>query len=176
MRTNVRFTAAEDATILQLRAAGRLWREIANALRRPNSSVANRGRRLGVQCVTPAATDAPTQHQHGVFSPAEDAFILRSKAAGATNTEIATALSCSPSTIANRVRLIAPPGAQPVAPSQAVPAAPRPQVAPLGGEVRCLGGCGGRFHSPDRLRIRICPRCKADANRCALPEAYAVGC
>jgi len=29
------------------------------------------------------------------------------------------------------------------------------------GRVRCLGGCGQHFDSPDRCRIRICPKCKA---------------
>ena len=172
----IAFTAAEDATILQLLAAGQTWQEIALALGRLRTSVTNRGRRLGATVAPPAATDAPPRHQRGRFSPAEDAFIVQRRAAGNTYGEIARAMQCSPSAIADRVRLLASPGAQPAVQSQAVRAAPRPRVAPLGGEVRCLGGCGGRFHSPDRLRIRICPRCKADANRCALPEAYAVGC
>jgi DNA-binding CsgD family transcriptional regulator len=30
-----------------------------------------------------------------------------------------------------------------------------------GGRVRCLGGCDQHFDSPDRCRIRICPKCKA---------------
>jgi len=29
------------------------------------------------------------------------------------------------------------------------------------GRVRCLGGCDQHFDSPDRCRIRICPKCKA---------------
>ncbi len=29
-----------------------------------------------------------------------------------------------------------------------------------GSEVRCLGGCGQMFQSPDRMRIRICRACK----------------
>lgn len=28
------------------------------------------------------------------------------------------------------------------------------------GHVRCLGGCGETFYSPDRCRIRICANCK----------------
>jgi len=168
------FTAAEDATILQLRAAGQTWLKIAEALRRQRSSVANRGRRLGATVAPPALTDASQRHQRVRFSPAEDTFILQRRAAGNTYGEIARALQCSTSAIANLARLLAPPGAQPVAQSQAVQAAKRPRSYPLGGEVLCLGGCGRKWLSPDRMRIRICPQCKQLQSRggSGIPEAH----
>ncbi|MEF8746683.1 MAG: helix-turn-helix domain-containing protein [Candidatus Accumulibacter propinquus] len=42
------------------------------------------------------------------------------------------------------------------------------------GEVKCLGGCGKIFASPDRLRIRICPVCKHRHRQDALPTNYAL--
>lgn len=29
------------------------------------------------------------------------------------------------------------------------------------GEVNCLGWCNKKFQSPDRFRIRYCPRCRS---------------
>lgn len=28
------------------------------------------------------------------------------------------------------------------------------------GEVNCLGWCGGKFMSPDKLRVRFCAKCR----------------
>lgn len=35
----------------------------------------------------------------------------------------------------------------------------REPTAKTGERVRCLGGCGGSFDSPDRRTCRICPTC-----------------
>lgn len=40
-------------------------------------------------------------------------------------------------------------------------------------EVACLGGCGGRFHSPDKYRIRICPNCRKRRTASGLPTHFA---
>ena len=39
--------------------------------------------------------------------------------------------------------------------------AKQPMPGDRAGLVRCLGGCGDHFNSPDRCRIRICPECKS---------------
>ncbi len=41
-----------------------------------------------------------------------------------------------------------------------IPACIRPHMS-VPGEVRCLGRCGKLFKSPDRVRIRICNKCKS---------------
>lgn len=40
------------------------------------------------------------------------------------------------------------------------------------GKVRCLGGCGREFNSPDRVRVRICPRCKGRRRDEYSPRVY----
>ncbi len=36
------------------------------------------------------------------------------------------------------------------------------------GVVLCIGPCGKRFKSPDRMRVRVCNRCKRNRERLGL--------
>lgn len=67
-----------------------------------------------------------------------------------------------------------PPAVSAAAPPVAVRRKSRGLVKLNVGEVKCLGGCGKTFHSPDRLRIRICPECKKRHRQGGLPSTYAL--
>jgi Zn finger protein HypA/HybF involved in hydrogenase expression len=34
----------------------------------------------------------------------------------------------------------------------------------VSGETTCLGWCGKKFWSPDKIRIRFCPKCRSKRN------------
>lgn len=115
------------------------------------------------------------------WGPGEEALLLAMDGAGSTIVEIAAVLGRPYSSVYGKLRVLQKPAAvmvPAVAPAAAVAAAvaqveapapaPAPAAAPApapgsvrtDGMVRCLGGCGQMWHSPDRLRIRRCPRCR----------------
>jgi DNA-binding transcriptional MerR regulator len=89
------------------------------------------------------------------FTSEDDAEILRGLAAGVSLAEIAMSLDRQRGSVENRVRLI-----KGLRSTSEYVSAKLPNANDLSGEVRCLGGCGKRFVSPDRLRIRVCNTCK----------------
>lgn len=113
------------------------------------------------------------------FTPEEDERLLAMAEAGMTHLQIAAALGRPLSSAGNRLRAlrrerdlgVLKPGLD-----KATTGLSSNRVKLLiGGEVNCLGGCGGRFHSPDRLRIRICPKCKrSDAYRSSSSAEFAL--
>lgn len=113
-----------------------------------------------------------TDRTRRLFPPEEDAKILAMIAAGIPLREIAAAIGRLASSVGSRVRKLQ---GKPAAPSGLVMRKPQPSAtASLGGQVRCLGGCGKIFDSPDRLRIRRCPTCKARRACSGLPDDYAL--
>ena len=126
------------------------------------------------------------------FTPQEDQRILDLFASGRNYDEIAELVGRSPSSIGGHLRALlrrAPALARVRIKKNVVPSvkAPRPRppattpppakpLPPPGdGWVRCLGGCGQMWDSPDRLRIRICPACKRSTNHnSGLSAAYAL--
>jgi hypothetical protein len=89
------------------------------------------------------------------FTQDEDQKILMMSSTGKTFGFMARELARNPSSVKYRLMFLRSHSGIPVA-------APRRSKAPidLSGVVRCLGGCERQFHSPDRMRIRICPHCK----------------
>jgi hypothetical protein len=120
------------------------------------------------------------------ISPEESQKIQALRAAGCSLSDIALELNRSGSGIWGHLKRLAglpvramPPAALPPAVSVAQPAVAvrrksRGLVKRHAGEVKCLGGCGKTFASPDRLRIRICPVCKKRHRQDALPTNYAL--
>ncbi len=95
------------------------------------------------------------------FKPEEDRLMLELRTLGASYEAIARHLQRGgASSVKSRVaKLLGLPPPPPKALSRLqTPAEP-------GGIVRCLGGCGQTFASPDRCRIRICPNCKKRRSR-----------
>lgn len=95
------------------------------------------------------------------FSADEDARLLALLRQGKTYTLIGGLLGRRTSTVRSRLLLLR---------SRMTDAAPirksiAHQDAGAGGRVRCLGGCGQTFLSPDRCRIRVCPVCKKHRSR-----------
>jgi hypothetical protein len=89
------------------------------------------------------------------FTAEDDAEMLRGIEAGASLNEIAMSLDRKRGSVQNRARLIQ--GLRSTSPYVSLNP---PKVNDLSGEVLCLGWCGKRFLSPDRLRIRVCFYCK----------------
>ena len=120
------------------------------------------------------------------ISPEESQKIQALRAAGCSLSDIALELNRSGAGIWRHLRCLAglpvramPPAAPPPAVSVAEPAVAvrrksRGLVKHQAGEVKCLGGCGKIFASPDRLRIRVCPVCKHRHRQDALPTNYAL--
>jgi hypothetical protein len=115
----------------------------------------------------------PRSERRVRFTPEDDAKMLALSAAGKTGREIGEALGDrQASAVNNRLRML----------KGWVPT-PRPhralgsKQAPAGaaqGVVKCLGGCGGTFLSPDRKRVRICPVCKKRHADFGLPASAAI--
>lgn len=119
------------------------------------------------------------------ISPEESQKIQALRAAGCSLSDIALELNRSGAGIWGHLKRLAglpvramPPAALPPAVNVAQPAVAvrksRGLVKRNAGEVKCLGGCGKTFASPDRLRIRICPLCKHRHQNDALPSTYAL--
>lgn len=104
------------------------------------------------------------------FTPEDDAKMLALSAAGKTGREIGQALGDRPARSVNRrLRML-----KGWAPTPRPPLAMGAKKAPGGttqGVVKCLGGCGKEFLSPDRLRIRVCKVCKQRNANVGLPDS-----
>lgn len=109
------------------------------------------------------------QRRRRLFSAEEDALILQLVKSGMSYTNIGASLGRRSSSIWNRVSRLqslsfdermAGKAASPQPVEPATPTKPKPTRVEIGGVVVCLGGCGRRFYSPDRKRIRICIACK----------------
>lgn len=127
------------------------------------------------------------------ISPEESQKIQALRAAGSSIGDIARDLNRSINGIWTHLRRLAglpikpervrakPPAAVSQPPAVSVAAPPvakrrksRGLAKHQAGGVKCLGGCGKIFASPDRLRIRICPVCKHRHRQDALPTTYAL--
>jgi hypothetical protein len=126
------------------------------------------------------------------ISPEEGQKIQALRAAGSSYFDIALELNRSaggiwlylrrlaglpikPERVCGKPPAVSPPPAVSVAaPQVAVRRKSRGLAKHQAGEVKCLGGCGKIFASPDRLRIRICPVCKHRHRQDALPTNYAL--
>jgi hypothetical protein len=108
------------------------------------------------------------------FTPEDDAKMLALSAEGKTGREIGLALGDrQASSVNNRLRML-----KGWVPTPRVRGATAAKKAPGGqgkmGVVKCLGGCGGTFLSPDWLRIRICKVCKQRNGQMGLPDSAAM--
>jgi len=109
------------------------------------------------------------------FSGDEDRLLMRLRGEGMTFAAIGHLMNRPQSSVGNHFRrLQRKSGDRPPLLSRRVEVAdPDHDLDPVetfvyrspDGEVRCLGGCGKTFHSPDRMRIRICPTCKNSEER-----------
>ena len=127
------------------------------------------------------------------ISPEESQKIQALRAAGSSIDDIAVELNRSNNGIWTHLRRLAglplkpekarakppaavspPPAVSVAAPQVAVRRKSRGLAKHQAGEVKCLGGCGKIFASPDRLRIRICPVCKHRHRQDALPTNSAL--
>lgn len=107
------------------------------------------------------------------FTPEDDAKMLALSAAGKTGREIGEALGDrQASSVNKRLRML-----KGWVPTPRTHRAMGSKKAPGGttqGVVKCLGGCGETFLSPDRLRIRICRVCKQRHANVGLPDSAAL--
>lgn len=107
------------------------------------------------------------------FTPEDDAKMLALSAAGKTGREIGEALGDrQASSVNNRLRMLK--GWVPTPRPHRAMGAKKAPGGTTQGVVKCLGGCGGEFLSPDRLRIRICPVCKKRNVDFRLPDSQAL--
>lgn len=154
------WTAEEDDKALGMRAAGKSRSQIAAALGRSASSVSNRLDHLRLEKLKQPDEAKATTNLRGnqsYWSPEHDQRALKMNAQGFSCGEIADALGRSKSSVTRRLQgLYGSTARPPAAPGQKGPKA-KPEIT----WVKCLGGCGGTFQSPDRMRIRVCPKCKA---------------
>lgn len=97
-----------------------------------------------------------------------DRQIIDLFAAGSTLTEIAATLgnTIARQTVATRLCRLRDQLGEDIVPRRrndcrSLPRDSLSNPADPSGIVRCLGGCGQHFRSPDRCRIRICSRCKS---------------
>lgn len=94
------------------------------------------------------------------FTPEEDRVMLELQSLGLSYEKISRHLQRnSASSVKDRIRKLLGRPPPPKALSR-----PKTSTDP-GGVVRCLGGCGKTFASPDRCRIRICPVCRKRESR-----------
>lgn len=103
------------------------------------------------------------------FTNEDDGMILEMRRQGMSAEEIAGSMGLQASVIFGRLQTI---GGQESLPSRS---SGKKGYVPRAGMVRCLGpGCGRKFLSPDKCRIRICQACKARRGdyRSGLPEHF----
>ena len=119
------------------------------------------------------------------ITPDEGQKIQAMRAAGSSISKISVALKRSQSGILYYLRRMAGQKIEPRRRSATPPKAKSVATPPaaigrqshglnlkrFSGLVKCLGGCGGTFQSPDRMRIRICQGCKERQRKAGIPAA-----
>lgn len=88
-----------------------------------------------------------------LFTADEDREILRLRNSGMSHVQIAKTTGLNLSSIHSRISLLNCKGVR-------NPDDVDRAVQTKREMVRCLGGCGQMFSSPDRMRIRVCQVCK----------------
>jgi DNA-binding NarL/FixJ family response regulator len=103
--SNERWTPAEDKRLLKLRADGKSNLLIAAALRRSLGSVQGRIYLLRKRAAGRAKA-APADRKRTTWSPADEQRLSEMNAAGASVSEIATALNRTEAAIENRIHVL----------------------------------------------------------------------
>ena len=102
--SNERWTPAEDKRLLKLRADGKSNVLIAAALHRSLSSV--QGRIYLMKRAAGREQAAPADRKRTKWSPADEQRLSEMNAAGASVSEIATAMNRTEAAIENRIHLL----------------------------------------------------------------------
>jgi hypothetical protein len=103
--SNERWTPAEDKRLLKLRADGKSNVSISAALRRSLSSVQGRIYLIRKRAAGRAKA-APADRKRTTWSPADEQRLSEMNAAGASVSEIATAMNRTEAAIENRIHLL----------------------------------------------------------------------
>ena len=165
------FTVDEDRKILSMRAAGMTHLQISTSTGLVLGSIHSRIgllKRKGVRSVEDL--DNPELQVKRNFTPDDGLAVAELRNSGMSYPEISAHTGFALGSI-NRLMHIA--DGTPIDASDEKSAKrladrkkyvelhPFNRETKVGSEVRCLGGCGQMFQSPDRMRIRICNACKA---------------
>ena len=106
------FTTTDDAKLLELKAAGKTWKEIVTQMKKSQSALKERFKEIGPKA-SGGAANATTLTKQGedeahTFTVADDAKLIEMKAAGKTWKEIVAETKKSMSALKERFKEIGP--------------------------------------------------------------------